>query len=102
MKIKTKLVVGSCVSLALLLLLALLAANPQHIVVQGELDVLFLDARHFEGDPVLLVRFLDVERGTQQAAPFRRHRRQRQARPASAETAKRIVEQTIHLAVQLQ
>ncbi|ENV28439.1 hypothetical protein F961_03149 [Acinetobacter baumannii NIPH 60] len=54
------------------LLLTLFTAHQQHVVVERDLDVFFLDAGYFQGNLVLLVGLLDVQRRLQHARPVRR------------------------------
>ena len=83
-----------------LLFLALFATHHQHVVVEGDLDVLFLDTGHFQGDLVLLVGFLDVQGRLQHARPIGWQPRHGQRR--KTEAPERIIEQPIDLAMLLQ
>src|SRR5690606_13465384 len=87
-------------ALLLFLLLALLAPYHQHVVVERDLDVLFLDAGNLQRNLVLLVGFLNVKCRLQQARPVRRPSRHGQRRETVA--SKRIVKEAVDLAMQLQ
>ena len=82
------------------LLLTLFTANQQHVVVERDMDVFFLDAGNLQRNLVLLVGLLDVQRRLQQARPVRRPAWHGQRR--KAEASKRVVEEAVDLAVQLQ
>ncbi|EXT64758.1 hypothetical protein J813_3960, partial [Acinetobacter sp. 25977_10] len=82
------------------LLLTLFTAHQQHVVVERDLDVFFLDAGYFQGDLVLLVGLLDVQRRLQHARPVRLPAWHGQRR--ETEASKRVVEQAVDLAMQLQ
>src|SRR5690606_37767292 len=84
----------------LFLLLALLAPYHHYVVVERDLDILFLYAGNLQGNLVLLVGFLNVQRRLQHVRPLRRPSRHGQR--WEAEASKRIVKQAIDLAMQLQ
>src|SRR5690554_5643233 len=87
-------------ALLLFLLLVLLAPYHQHVVVERDLDVLFLDAGNLQRNLVLLVGFLNVQRRLQHVRPVRRPSRHGLRR--QAEASKRIVKEAVDLAMQLQ
>src|SRR5690554_894162 len=87
-------------TLILFLLLTLLTTHYQHVVVEGDLDILLLNTGKFQSDLVLFVGFLDVQGRLQHARPVGWQARHGQCR--KSKSPKSIIEQTINLAMQLQ
>src|SRR5690606_9242660 len=87
-------------TLFLFLLLTLLTTHYQHVVVEGDLDILLLNTGKFQSNLVLFVAFLDVQGRLQHARPVGWQARNGQCR--KSKSPKCIIEQTINLAMQLQ
>ncbi|CAN7618552.1 hypothetical protein LJR219_004761 [Phenylobacterium sp. LjRoot219] len=79
---------------AMLLFELLLSADRQHIAVQGELDVLFVDAGQFGADPQLPVGLGNIHPGLKDTAGLLLRGSRR-----SAEAPEGVIKQAVHLSL---